>query len=54
MKRKDPRLLNECKDKVIPLTNFLKSENTPHNPVFENFIKAVFITSCKLFNFNLF
>jgi hypothetical protein len=40
MKRKDPRLLNECKDKVIPLANFLKSENTPNNPVFENFIKA--------------
>ncbi len=40
MKRKDPRLLNECKDKVIPLLHALSSDSPPENPVFENFIKA--------------
>lgn len=40
MKRKDPRLLNECKDKVIPLLQALSSDTPPENDAFENFIKA--------------
>ncbi|MBK8628315.1 MAG: hypothetical protein IPN86_23005 [Saprospiraceae bacterium] len=40
MKRKDPRLLNECKDKVIPLTQALNSKNPPENDAFDHFIKA--------------
>lgn len=40
MKRKDPRLLNECKDKVIPILQALSSDTPPENDAFENFIKA--------------
>jgi hypothetical protein len=40
MKRKDPRLLNECKDKVIPLFVALSNETHIENPIFDEFIKA--------------
>lgn len=40
MKRKDPRLLNECKDKVIPLFVELNKETQIVNPIFDEFIKA--------------
>lgn len=40
MKRKDPRLLNECKDKVIPLFVELSKETHISNPIFDEFINA--------------
>jgi hypothetical protein len=40
MKRKDPRLLNECKDKVIPLSTSLNSGEHASNTVFQNFIDS--------------
>jgi hypothetical protein len=38
MKRKDPRLLNECKDKIIPLTLSLNSGEHASSSIFQNFI----------------
>ena len=40
MKRKDPRLLNECKEKIIPLSSSLNSGEHASNTIFQNFIDS--------------
>ena len=40
MKRKDSRLLNECKDKLIAVVHTLNAGDPPDPTTFENFVKA--------------